>query len=537
MVAGVEFQPIPTDQMTIDPLEFQRLVWPSDYFYDKQREIIYSVCENDETVVPAGNMLGKDFVAAFIILYFFMSRYPCRIVTTSVREEHLGVLWGEMNDAIYRAKVALRVEDGGPLIVNHREIKRYMRSEKREAPLCYIKGMVAGNNGQGLSGHHIKATGDGVPRTLLVVDEASGTDEIVYTLATAWANRILGIGNCWQCENWFKYAVTGRPGTDDRGGDIARDYASGYHRKVIRITAEDSPNVRFARAQQKAGIEPDNRIIVPGVKSWGEYQRNRKLWDAERQCVGLDAMFYEGAEIKMFPKTWLEIAELLGQQTRHDINRRAKGIGVDTAEGGDNTSMCAVDADGVIDLISKKTPDTSEIPNMVLEFMKKWHCKPEDVVFDRGGGGYQHVSVLNKMGFKVRSVAFGETVTAANHWKYFHTMKEKQMEAEEKTIYKNRRAELYGTLRDVLNPAYETGFGIDTRFVELFQQLTPIPLWWEDGKLTLPPKSAKPGSKNPEDQITLVKLIGHSPDEADSLVLAVYAMTHKPPNTMLGSMV
>ena len=64
---------------TIDPLAFKELFWPDVYFYDKQREIIYSVCENDETVVPAGNMLGKDFVAGFIILYFFkIGRASCR---------------------------------------------------------------------------------------------------------------------------------------------------------------------------------------------------------------------------------------------------------------------------------------------------------------------------------------------------------------------------------------------------------------------------------------------------------------------------
>ena len=47
----------------VDPVEFKKLCWPDVEFYDKQREIIYSVQDNDETIVPAGNMLGKDFVA------------------------------------------------------------------------------------------------------------------------------------------------------------------------------------------------------------------------------------------------------------------------------------------------------------------------------------------------------------------------------------------------------------------------------------------------------------------------------------------
>lgn len=520
----------------IDPLVFKDIFWPEVYFYDKQKEIIYSVCDNYETVVPAGNMLGKDFVSGFIALYFFMTRYPCRILTTSVREDHLDVLWGEINRYIQTAKVAMKREDGGPLIVNHLEIRRWLPERKEIAPLCYIKGTVCGTKAVGMSGHHIPHTGDGIPRTMCICDEASGLDDEVYKLVTAWSNRILTIGNCWSCENWFKYAVKGKPGTDDKGGDIKIEKEDRFYRKVIKIKAEDSPNVRFALSQIKAGIEPDDRVLVPGVKSWGEYQRNRKLWDPERQAVGLDAEFYEGAEVKLFPTAWLDIAEKIGEEHKNKINRRARAIGVDSAEGGDRTALCAVDEDGIIDLISEKTPDTSKIPQMVLDFMKRYSCPAENVLFDRGGGGYQHVCVLNNMGFKVRSVAFGETPNSVDHWKYFHTRKERRMEAEEKTIYKNRRAEMYGTLRDILNPAYETGFGIARRFVDIRQQLEPIPLWWEDGKLMLPPKHSKPDAKD-DNKVTMVKLIGRSPDEADSLVLAVYGMTHKPTNTMLGSMV
>jgi hypothetical protein len=41
-----------------DPIAFARELWPSVVFYREQEEIIYSVVENDETFVPAGNMMG-----------------------------------------------------------------------------------------------------------------------------------------------------------------------------------------------------------------------------------------------------------------------------------------------------------------------------------------------------------------------------------------------------------------------------------------------------------------------------------------------
>jgi hypothetical protein len=41
-----------------DPFELQKVLWPHVRFYDKQRAIIASVRDDDETFVTAGNMLG-----------------------------------------------------------------------------------------------------------------------------------------------------------------------------------------------------------------------------------------------------------------------------------------------------------------------------------------------------------------------------------------------------------------------------------------------------------------------------------------------
>lgn len=42
----------------IDPLKFAALHWPDVDFYREQIEIIYSVVDNQETFVHAGNKLG-----------------------------------------------------------------------------------------------------------------------------------------------------------------------------------------------------------------------------------------------------------------------------------------------------------------------------------------------------------------------------------------------------------------------------------------------------------------------------------------------
>lgn len=39
----------------LDPVRFLNFGWPKVRIYDRQRDILYSVRDNDETVVVAGN--------------------------------------------------------------------------------------------------------------------------------------------------------------------------------------------------------------------------------------------------------------------------------------------------------------------------------------------------------------------------------------------------------------------------------------------------------------------------------------------------
>lgn len=194
----------------VDPIAFARVLWPGVVFYSKQVEIIRSVVENSETFVPAANMMGKDFVSGFIALWFFLSRHPCRVVTTSADYAQLeSVLWGEIRRFIQTAKYPLESDKGGPLVVNHLHIRKIVNG--RMCPLSYLVGRVAAK-GEGMLGHHIADVGDGIPRTLWLGDEGSGIDDISYERGDTWARRKLVIGNPYSTGNFFEKAV--------RGGDI-----------------------------------------------------------------------------------------------------------------------------------------------------------------------------------------------------------------------------------------------------------------------------------------------------------------------------
>lgn len=183
--------------MTVDPIDFAAVMWPDTKFYREQVEIIRSVQHNDETIVVAGNKLGKDYTAAFICLWYFLTHHPVRIVATSVKDDHLRVLFGEIEDFINRCKyplVAKKKRDdmvgftmlsGGPLILKHHEINKF-----HDGALCkksYIRGMVS-ERGAGLQGHHAEYT-------LGVIDEASAVDDESFQMMSTWAHKMLVFGN------------------------------------------------------------------------------------------------------------------------------------------------------------------------------------------------------------------------------------------------------------------------------------------------------------------------------------------------------
>lgn len=518
-----------------NPFHFKEYYWPQINFYKEQTEIIESVWHNDRTFVRAGNKLGKDFVAGFIPIWFLMTRKPCRIVTTSAKDDHLRVLWGEINRFIQTARFPLTRDKGGPLIVNHQDI-RIVRNGKK-CPISYCIGMVASEDSiAAMQGHHanpetLEDANDEMPRTLFMSDESSSVPSSYYMMATTWAQRILAFGNPWDCHNFFREA------NDE--GDIPReiwDHRRGMYHKILRIRAQDSPNVRRGLAQEAKGIIPDNKLIVPGVKTYLEYKNDRKHLNEIEQCVKLDAEFYKGKESLMFPPVWLNRAATFAESIRKKP-RQARAIGCDPAEGGDKTSMAAVDEFGLIELVSKKTPDTNIIPGELLAFMFKHGVAPENVAIDRGGGGKEHADRIRAMGFPIRTIAFGESPSIDPRHSKIHP-KERLGMKEERAAYKNLRAEMYDTLRNLIDPSLQEmdgspGFAIPAYEKELLRQLRPIPLLHdaEGTKYLLPKNKKSPDSK----EKTLTELIGCSPDEADAFVLGIHAMLNKPHRSKVGA--
>lgn len=490
-----------------DPIKFIKLVWPKIRLYDKQREIIYSVRDNDITVVPAGNMLGKDFISALIVLWFFNTRRPVRIVTSSVKFEQLNdVLWGEMRRLIETAEIKL------PIHENYMKL-RHIRNDGSFVPLTEVIGQVV-KQGEAMLGRHLP---NDIPRTMALFDEASAIPTTVYDSAQTWAHKSLVIGNCFPTTNFFFQAV--------ERGDIPREDGDGYYQKVIHIKGEDSPNVKLGLKQEAAGIKPTNKVLVPGLLTYREYKKRRALWSKMLQCISLDGRFYKGEEVMLFPDTWLKHSWKLWAE-QHDNFEPAKAIGADTAEGGDNTCSAIAGQRRLLELRSAKTPDTSKIQTTLLDLMNEYNVPPENVYLDQGGGGKEHADYLRAMGYDVNCVFFGKTATEdKTYLREWKSDEEKKDLNETRFTFKNKRTELYHNASRMCNPAYG-GYALPPptegpQYAELYRQLRLMPKLLDDeGRFYLPPKRKRPNSK----EQSLEELLGCSPDEADAFVLAMWGL-------------
>ena len=159
--------------------------------------------------------------------------------------------------------------------------------------------------------------------------------------------------------------------------------------------------------------------------------------------------------------------------------------------------------------------------------MHEYNIPADGVMFDKGGGGKQHVDRLREMGHNVRSVGFGESAMDISRFsRRFRSTAIKTDLDEVRYAYKDRRSQMYGELRNRLDPGMnEHVFAIPPEYSELRRQLAPIPLLHDqEGRLKLPPKHKRNKDSR---EITLVDLIGNSPDEADALVMALFALSHK----------
>lgn len=493
-----------------DPLLWAKLYWPDMVTYPKQAEIAYSVRDNMETFVPAANKMGKTRIAALIALWFFSTRQPARVVCTSSSEGQLKeVLWSEISSLIHKAKY--------PLPFSKTHLHLTLNDEETGDTLAghYLIGRVT-NSVERFSGHHLPF--NKIPRVLFIFEEASGIGDEFYETAQSQAHRILAIGNPLNTLNFFYHKC--------KGGDAAASSDNAIlDRKVIPISAADSPNVMLGTRLTKECPGVHVPACMPGILTWQEFQYRLANWDPDAIRTRVWGKFLDAGRSLLFPAERLHHASNLWPS----FVGRARGpfyMGVDVAAGGRDKSVWAIiDRFGVREMVVKDTPNTMEIAGITLKLMEAYGMVGKRVCIDAGGGGKQIADRLREQGRLVQSVHFGSS-------------------AEDNKTYKNKRAEMFGYLASLLNADY---WNFDKKKIEiaegeweeldeyenhakcfilpptdakLKEELGCLPkLWDSEGKMFLPPKERQNNSVAK----TLREILGRSPDRADALALAAEA--------------
>lgn len=504
-----------------DPIVFARLCWPHKPLYDKQEEIALSVRDNIQTFVPSANEMGKTFLAAVLAIWWYATRTPSRIVMFSASQEQLNTaLWAEMKELIAESRMEFNWR-----VVEHK-ITKYKDLRRREVrELDYLVAHVT-TEVEKFQGKHLP---EDRARVLVIFDEASAVPDGFLSSAETFSHRILCIGNPMNNLNFFYRCY--------KEGDVPNPIGENLLRKVIQLDGEMSPNVKAGRLAREKGLPPPPPL-VPGVLSYEWMVRRESLWDEETQARCLHGVFWEGAESMLTPYEWLDHAMSKSRWEKlNKTERRPVAMGVDVAEGGsDKTIWTVIDRSGVVSQTSYDGGDAVEIAKRTMQLADEHHLFPNQIAIDAGGGGKQVGDFLRHglpMGdgstrtASLKVVAFGESPGADDTGR--GKGKKKRMawsDIDPTKAYKNRRAEMYGNLRSLLNPVQPDGrepFMLGPDAWELRKELQPIPMLHDgEGKMYLPPKDE--GSAAKKGVVCLRKLIGHSPDRADSLVLAIHAM-------------
>lgn len=463
-----------------DKKKIEKIQKHPDFFLDEylgarlrwegQDRVIEAVANNERVVVPSGHSLGKDYIAARLMLWFLYSFQPSIVIATSATARQINkIIWGELSEAFYGANKSFRGRFLTQEIIVDPKQKWYAigfsTRDVRKAPGKF-------------QGFHQK-------NVMLLFSEAQAIERSIWeqaeSLMTAATARWIAIGN---------------PIINYGGFIDAMKVGSGW--KKVTLDCEDSPNVK------------EDRIVIPGLctKSWVDGMAKKYGKDSPTYLSKVKGIPPPKSEGAFIDGSWVEWANTHGESVVPD-QEGPLVVGADIAGGEedyDDTSET-----------EKKEPDNSvltarkgfkviavdkykkERPMEIAGKLVGWLNKGAIVYVDVTGIGAGVYSRLVELGFsdKVIPINFGGKPENREESEQVGTLKNTD-------IYADMGSYMYGRVAGLLEKK-EMAFPYDE---ELSIGLTNRKmLTRSDGKSKLEPKK-------------LYKKRGFgSPDEADSLVL------------------
>jgi hypothetical protein len=352
-----------------DPLFFGEYVLGGEQPWDKQRQIMLSVCDNLRTVVPSGFGVGKTWTAARVVLWFLFSHPHSLVITTAPTWRQVeSVLWAE----IRRQHRTSRLPPGGNLL----------RTQIKITDDWFAMGLATDEptRFQGFHSAHL----------LLVFDEAAGITREIWDIAEgqmAGAHaRWLAIGNPVLPSGPFYDACTSQT----------------WHK--IHISCPDSPNVELGK------------MVYPKLVTAQWIEDRRREWGESSPMYQSKVLgeFPVDSEFGLIPVNWITAAQARAKDDPEPLGE--KFIGVDVARSGADTTVFLFREGSVVrDIEVHRTNSTMDVVGWLIQFVEKHQVPWLNVLVDVIGIGAGVVDRLREQKHDAQAVHFGQVLKSIQY--------------------------------------------------------------------------------------------------------------------------
>ncbi len=362
--------------------------------WSKQREILWSVRDNERTAVRACHGASKTFTAAEVAVWFLNTFEHSKVITTAPTWTQITkLLWSEVNSIYTRSRFHL----------------------EGECLTTEIKTANADHFAIGFSTDKpARAEGWHAPEILFIFDEAKGIPPWMW-------DSVRGLMTGGHCR-WLVISTTDGVQVGDQYWKIFQDQRSDWNR--IHISAFDSPYVtgeKFRGVEVPSLSRPDrfrrtwvspadariqiatSKYIADNKAEWGEdsvlYQTKIR---GEIVDAGADSIIKLSQVNQMFDN-WED-------PTFSDEG--AEELGVDVARGGADDTVLKLRKG--LKLIASKTISTSHLPEkaklvFIADEVERFigYRKSVRIKVDDTGVGGGVTDILQSRGYTVIPVNFG----------------------------------------------------------------------------------------------------------------------------------
>lgn len=336
--------------------------------WSKQKDILYSVRDNSNTITISCNAGGKSFVSAAVVLWFLSTRKDSIVLTSAPTWRQVtSVLWAEITKMYYNAKFPI----GGELTNGKLQL----------GPKWYALGLP--------SSEEVRFQGYHAEDILIVFDEAAGIEPQIYTAAqgnlTSTNSRLLLIGNPTSPSGMFY------------------DYSKNPNWNRIQISAFDSPAIDNP---EKYPYLVNAKWIMEREAEWG---RSSPMYVA--RVLG---EFPMESEDTLIPLSWLDAAvkRYEAKSGKDLLVSDHAYLGVDVARmGGDKTVCASYQPNKLLPLKKAQGKDLPTVKHLVQSEAMSAGMKLMQITIDATGLGGGPAGDLRQMGYPVMEVNFAQKST------------------------------------------------------------------------------------------------------------------------------